>query len=146
MKWFRIALILVFLVITASFILGAEKLYSYNLHILPINSENCQSCHCSGYRFLCNYENMMEYISETRESTKGIPLVVPGKPDSSVVIWRLEGRLPNGEEIDSMPQNNDKLSEEKRQIYREWIEQGAVKSIVGVDDKKKWGQIKKMFR
>ncbi len=146
MKWFHVALILVFLVMTASFVLRAEKLYSYNRHIIPINDENCLGCHCGSYRFLCTHDSMMEYISELRESTKGVPLVVPGKPDSSVVIWRLEGKLPNGEEIDYMPQGSDKLPEEKRQIYREWIEQGAVKSIVGVDDTKKWGQIKKMFK
>jgi len=90
---------------------------------------------------------MMTYASETNEITKGLPLVAPGNPDSSVIIWRLEGRLPSGDPIDIMPASPvEQLSEETVVMYRDWIRQGAIETDVGVDDARNWSEIKTLFR
>ena len=147
MKYFFFVLIVISVFCLGTYLSNAEKIYTYNKHISPIQVENCYDCHCSIYRFLCNYESMMTYVSEINKKTKGIPLVTPGNPDSSVIIWRLEGKLPSGEPIGIMPASRwVKFSKETIQIYRDWIEQGAIETYVDVDDSRNWGEIKAMFK
>jgi len=124
----------------------AEGLRSFDKDIAPLwSSKECTGCHCSIFQFLCTYESMMKYTSETDERTKGVPIVNLADPDSSVILWRLKGRLPSGAEIDIMPVDLKPLTREEIGIVREWIAQGAPKSIVSVESTR-WGEIKKLFR
>ena len=66
-------------------------------------------------------------------------------PDSSVIIWRLKGKLPSGEEIGTMPPAGS-LSDEDIQKIVDWIKQGAPEDVVEVDDTMKWRDIKLKFK
>ncbi len=50
--------------------------------------------------------------------------VIPGDPDNSFLIQKLEG--PGSGEGDRMPQSNSSLSQEEIDVIRQWIEQGAL--------------------
>jgi len=119
--------------------------YSWNNNIDLISRENCYECHCSIYRFLCDYEQALAYICVDYPKTKGTPLVYPGHPDSSCIVWRIEGRLPTGEEIVYMPQGSDRLPDESIAVIREWIAQGAPKSLPVEVKPEPWGNIKRWF-
>jgi len=125
---------------------SAEKLYSFKRHIVPVLDEQCYGCHCSIYQFLCTYDSMMVYKSETDPRTKGVPIINIAKPDSSVILWRIRGKLPSGEDIDIMPVGFGKLPDETIDIFRKWIEQGAPETTVDVDNTRRWGEIKQIFR
>jgi hypothetical protein len=76
----------------------------------------------------------------------GISIVSPGLPDSSVIVWRLEGKLPGGESIIQMPRFEDPLPEETILMIRQWIASGAPKDPpVGVRENT-WGGIKQEYR
>jgi len=123
----------------------AADRYSWNSHIDPINSENCYECHCSNYRFLCDYERALAYICTDYPKTQGKPLVYPGHPDSSCIVWRIEGKLPTGDEIAYMPLGRDRLPDESIAVIREWIAQGALKSLPVEVKPESWGDIKRRF-
>ncbi len=139
--------IMIMLVLMNVAVLAADydEPLTWSRDIRDVTDHYCADCHCIIYRFLCDYESMMSYVSETNEKTTGTPLIVPGKPDSSVLIWRIEGELPSGEAIDIMPEGFDTLSVETVETFREWIRQGAVKEEVAVRPTR-WGRFKSLFR
>lgn len=102
---------------------AAEATVSFKAEVLPIFEANCVSCHHApdgqGYKVsgldLTSYQGVMK-------GTKYGPMVVPGEPDSSNLMWLLdwradpELRMPHGEE--QRPAN-------ERDTIRSWIRQGA---------------------
>jgi len=130
------------LVSVSALLLGAEENYTYNDNIKTILNQNgCIGCHS----YMGTYDALMARIS-TSSKTKDVPVVYPAKADSSVVVWRLEGELPDGSSIDLMPMGGSKLASATIQQVRDWIDQGAPEETVGVDDTKKWGEIKSLFK
>ncbi|MBN1292069.1 MAG: hypothetical protein JXB48_09550 [Candidatus Latescibacteria bacterium] len=133
---FPVMVVLVF----ASVIIAAD-IVIYD-DIKPVLSANCTTCHS----FLGSYDTIMAKTSDV-SVTKGKPIVEPAKPDESVLIWRLEGKLPNGDPLERMPQGGNPLSAETIQMFREWISQGATETPVNVQEQKHtWGKVKKLFR
>ena len=121
---------------------NAADNYTYNNDIKTIlQQNNCAGCHS----FAQSYSALMAQAS-TSSSTRDVPIVYSAKPDSSVLVWRLEGKLPDGGTIDSMPQGGNKLDNAVIQKVRDWISQGAPEETVAVDDSRKWGEIKALFR
>ena len=149
MKPSPILIIVLFVVCIGVLLSNAEELYTYKKDIEPIISKYCSSCHCSIYRFLCDYEIVTSYICEVHPKAIGIPLINVANPDSSVIIWRVKGELPSGEEIIKMPPEQPfqkHLTDKEIQIILDWIKQGAPEDIVEVDDTMKWRDIKRLFR
>jgi uncharacterized membrane protein len=92
----------------------------YAVHIAPILTRSCQSCHKAakhkGGLRLDSYELLM------RGGADG-PVVVPGNPKTSEILRRV--RLPSNDD-DSMPSDGDKpLTIEEIQMLERWIAAGA---------------------
>ena len=92
---------------------SADKL-SFDKHIRPILSENCFHCHGPD--------------GQTREADLALhnaddasAVIVPGDPRSSELVARIF------DEEDPMPpaDSNRSLTEEQKQMLRQWIEEGA---------------------
>ena len=95
----------------------------FNFHIRPILVQNCYLCHGpdpSGRKAdlrLDTYEGATALLKE------GGHAIVPGKPSSSQLIYRI-----NSEEEDQVmppPESNYKLSEREKALLEKWIDQGA---------------------
>jgi hypothetical protein len=61
-------------------------------------------------------------------ASRGMFEVVPARPDTSYLIWKLEGAGPNGEPIlgDRMPRGGARIPEADLELFRSWISEGAV--------------------
>ncbi len=90
--------------------------------IWPLLEDRCLSCH-SGATPNGDFDivNFDAWIHAT--SSSGNPYVVAGKPDSSELVWRLEGS--NG--LQRMPATGAPLPSETIELVRNWISQGAAK-------------------
>lgn len=88
--------------------------------IKPILDRNCTGCHA----WTKTAAGLVEKKSDSAP-TRGLRIVYPAKPDSSVLIWRLEGKLPSGRTIALMPKGRKKLDDASISRVRTWIAQGA---------------------
>ncbi|MEN9381129.1 MAG: hypothetical protein RI940_10 [Bacteroidota bacterium] len=103
-----------------------EKPISYNKDIRPILSDKCFSCHGpdvtkmkAGLR-LDKPENALAELTKN----KGHFAIVPGSPEKSELIRRIESNDPNV----IMPQPEShlaKLTPEEINIFKRWIKEGA---------------------
>ena len=126
------------LIISAS--LYAQGTYTFQENIQPVLNNNCLWCHS----FMESYESLL--AKQTTSAPIGIPVVYPGHPDSSMIMWRLQGELPSGESITRMPQFADPLPDETIQMFSEWIAAGALNTgPVGVQEKN-WGGVKLEYK
>ena len=134
---FLLPLLMIFI---AHFILVAENNVTYNADIKSlITAKGCSECH----PFTLTYNGLLEQKSELNN---GIPLVNPAKPDSSVLIWRIEGKTLSGSPLIRMPQGGPYYSEEEINIFRTWITQGALEDIVVDVEESTWSEIKMKFK
>ncbi|MDU0353721.1 DUF1549 domain-containing protein [Paraglaciecola aquimarina] len=98
---------------------GTNKI-EFNRDIRPILNENCTGCHGgvskqSGVSFIVREEALGRGHS-------GRLTVVPGDPDASGLIERIESKDPNIR----MPYKAPPLPAEKIALLRQWIAEGAV--------------------
>lgn len=89
--------------------------------IKPILDQNCVGCHA----WMKSSQSLLAQKSKG-PSTKDMPIVSVSKPDSSVIIWRLEGKLPSGAQLGQMPKGKAALPAETIGKIRAWIQQGAM--------------------
>lgn len=110
--------------------------------IAPLLAANgCTSCHV----FATGYTQIMSATSS--ETQIGQPIVASMEPDSSVLVWRLEGVIPSGPVINRMPKDSAALSAAEIGLVRTWISGGAPQSAtVRVDETTPWHEIKLRFR
>ncbi len=142
MKKAGLIALMILIMFIAHLVLVAQEGITFDADIRPVLDENgCSGCH----GFVTTYEGLLGKIS-TESATEGIPIVNPSKPDSSVIIWRLEGKLPSGNSITRMPKGDSQLSEETINLFKTWIEQGANQDIlVGIGKTHTWSEIKKKY-
>jgi cytochrome c553 len=100
-------------------LIDAATNYSYTSDIKPVFTNECVGCH---HEFEQAYNNIVGPKSE-ESPTKGLKLVYPSKPDSSVLVWRIEGKLPSGASLGQMPKFANKLPDATIQMIRAWITQ-----------------------
>lgn len=110
--------------------------------VAPIFSASCSFSSCHGGPNPPGYVQLGPASQVTpaaiREALVGVParaddrmlLVVPGEPDGSFLVRKLEGRfsdLPCAPDAcgDRMPQRNPPLDPRQLEIVRNWIAQGA---------------------
>lgn len=98
----------------------SEEKISFNQDIRPILNKSCTGCHGgvskqSGVSFIYREEALGRGHS-------GRLTIVPGKPNASELIARVESKDPNTR----MPYKAPALPEEEIQLLRKWIEQGAI--------------------
>jgi hypothetical protein len=101
---------------------AASAEMSFKEDVFPIFKGRCIDCHQPGGQGyeqsgldLSTYEGVMK-------GTKYGPIVVPGDPDSSNLMWLLDWRA--SPEL-RMPHGKKKLSTCDRDAIRSWIFQGA---------------------
>jgi hypothetical protein len=102
-----------------------EKLakISFNEHIQPILAENCYACHGvdAGSRKGELRLDRAEHAYAKRKD--GPPAVVPGKPDESPLVQRIEAK--DEKKIMPPPEAHKTLKPEQIARLREWIAEGA---------------------
>jgi hypothetical protein len=131
----KAALLLMFavLIIIAYQFSSSAETYTYNTNIKSITEGICKNCH----DFAASYTAVMAKTG----------FVIPGNPDGSVLVWRIEGRDAAGASITRMPDGGPYLSAATILIVRAWIAQGALEGQpTGVIEKTSWGSIKRMFK
>jgi len=91
---------------------------SYNEHIRPILVENCFACHGadSGSR-------EADLRLDRREDAIEYGAIVPGDPDSTVVLDRVYSDDP--EEVMPPPETKKQLTAEQKAMLSRWIAEGA---------------------
>ncbi|MCR4283367.1 MAG: hypothetical protein NUV72_10120, partial [Bauldia sp.] len=101
---------------------AAQVQMSFSEDILPIFKGRCISCHQPGG---AGYEKSgldLRTFEGLMKGTKYGPMVIPGDPDISNLIWLLDWRA--SPEL-RMPHGKKKLSICDRDDIRRWILQGA---------------------
>ena len=141
--------LVIFIVIAvASTFMGihAQNLYTFDADIKPILDSNCSSCHS----WMSSHESVLAKKSDASPATMALSIVYPGKPDSSVIVWRIEGALPGGGFISRMPQGEDKLADQTIQMVKDWIHQGALNELPVSAPPASWvpgwGEVKRQFK
>ncbi len=101
---------------------ATEAQVSFSKDVSPIFRDNCVSCHQprgEGYEKsgldLTNYEGVMA-------GTKYGPMIVPGNPEASNLMWLLDWRASPKLR---MPHGKGQLPANFRDTIRRWIQQGA---------------------
>ena len=132
----RLGTFVIALLIGAVFIgvLVAQGTPDYASEIQPILSGNCVGCHL----FTGSYEQVMA------KQSGADPLVVPGDVVASVLVWRLEGQKADGTAIGRMP-GGGSLTSEEIQLFKDWIDAGALAEAPTAVESRTWGQVKASF-
>lgn len=98
-------------------IIFPETDVSFEQHVQPLLNFNCSLSNChSEYSAAGNVITSSYYYLF---SSYNGALVIPGKPDNSVLIQILDGRLPHGY------LTFWQINENQQQGMRTWIEEGA---------------------
>ncbi len=101
---------------------AAAKL-SFNEAVQPILADNCYSCHGidAGSRKAELRLDRFEFATAKRKD--GGPAIVPGKPDDSPLIQRLETK--DEKKIMPPPESHKTLKPEQIALLRRWVAEGA---------------------
>ncbi len=102
---------------------GAGKL-QYNRDVRPILNEKCFHCHGTDAAHRKGDLRLDVRDSALKPAKSGDIAIVPGKPEESQVLKRVE--LPQDDE-DVMPPEKDgkPLTSEEKTVLRQWISEGA---------------------
>lgn len=95
-----------------------ERPVSYDRDVDPLMKKYCATCH--GRRTFRGNVSVVTFESLMR-SKKGKALIVPGQPDTSVLLLTMEGKKP------VMPPRKEELQPTKAEValIRRWIKEGA---------------------
>ena len=96
---------------------------SFNEHIQPILADACLACHGldAGSRKAGLRLDRFEHATAQRPD--GPPAIVPGRPDESPLIQRIESADPR--KMMPPPEAHKTISPEHRALLRRWIAEGA---------------------
>lgn len=101
-------------------VVTSQPQISYSADIQPIFNNNCAGgpCHIGGN---ANGLSLGSYADLMDGGNSG-DVVLPGNPDGSLIVRRLEGTITPRMPLDGPPY----LSSTEIQLIRDWIEQGAL--------------------
>ena len=119
----RLAPILTFLLLAAGPCAALEKV-SYNRQIRPLLSDQCFACHGPDASKRKSGLRLDLRDSALLPAKSGARAIVPGDPGQSELIARLSNADPD--ELMPPPSTHKSLSEEQKQLFQRWIEEGAV--------------------
>ena len=102
---------------------AAPKKISFNEHIQPILAENCYACHGAdpGSRKADLRLDRGEHALRKRK--EGEPAIVPGKPEESPLVQRIESK--DEKKIMPPPEAHKTLLPAQIALLRQWIAEGA---------------------
>jgi hypothetical protein len=90
----------------------------FNRDIRPILSDNCFFCHGPD-----KGQRKGKFRLDDRDSTLQKGAIVPGKPDQSPLVKRIFSN--DSDEVMPPPSSHKKLSEQQKDLLKQWIAQGA---------------------
>jgi hypothetical protein len=90
----------------------------YGQHVQPLFNQACTyaGCHDDG-----QHQSMLKLTSYDGVRYGGSLVVIPGKPDQSSLVLRIEGRVGT-----RMPLNRNPLNQNQINGIRAWIAEGAL--------------------
>ena len=94
----------------------------FNKDIKPILSENCYYCHGPDENTREAKLRLDDFDSAIAEKN-GIAAIVPNHPDDSELVFRIISDDP--EEILPPPESKLKLTQNQKNLLKEWIKSGA---------------------
>jgi mono/diheme cytochrome c family protein len=100
----------------------AEDPISFSRQIRPILSENCIACHGPDDKAR-KAKLRLDDEASAKSDRKGDTAIVPGKPELSSLIQRIESKDP--EEVMPPPKQHKVISPEQLALLKTWIRQGA---------------------
>ena len=100
----------------------AEDPISFSRQIRPILSENCIACHGPDDKAR-KAKLRLDDEASAKSDRKGDIAIVPGKPELSSLIQRIESKDP--EEVMPPPKQHKVISPEQLALLKTWIRQGA---------------------
>jgi hypothetical protein len=110
-----------FLLLLGSAAFAAEPTFTYD--IAPILAENCSGCHLSKVKMgglsLETYDGLMQGGSTGK-------VIAPGDSKTSRLYLMITGVI-----MPAMPMNSTRLSEDKVELIRAWIDAGAKAPVAG---------------
>lgn len=93
----------------------------FNRDIRPVLSEHCYACHGPGEQEAGL--RLDTVTTATEELSSGLRAIVPGRPNASELIVRINADDPDS--VMPPPHTNKPLSANTRETLRRWIEDGA---------------------
>ena len=102
----------------------------FSRDVAPLLTGTCATCHLTGAEAgkmaLVPKRAIASLVNVAAVSAPKLKRVVPGKPDESYLIMKLEGtHVKNGGTGSRMPFGAPPLSPERISLLRRWIAQGA---------------------
>ncbi len=101
----------------------ASAKLSFNDHIQPILAENCYACHGIDAGSRKAELRLDRFESATAKRKEGEPAIVPGKPNASPLIQRIESK--DEKKIMPPPEAHKTLKAGQIATLRQWIAEGA---------------------
>ena len=101
---------------------GAAEPISFSRQIRPILSENCIACHGPDEKAR-KAKLRLDDEASAKSDRKGDIAIVPGKPELSTLIQRIESKDPD--EVMPPPKQHKTISPEQLALLKTWISQGA---------------------
>ncbi len=102
--------------------LCAAEPINYSRQIRPILSENCIACHGPDEKGRKG-KLRLDDEQDAKRDRKGDFVILPGKPEQSELIKRLESKDP--EEVMPPPKQHKTIPAAQVALLKEWIKQGA---------------------
>ena len=115
--WIVVLSVVTMLVVLAEDVHAAEPL-QYNRDIRPLLAENCFACHGAD-----SAAREADLRLDQREVAIELKAIVPGTPGESELIARIMTDDPDL--LMPPPETKKSLSDEQKQVLRQWIEDGA---------------------
>ena len=119
----RFALITTFLALAAEPGAALDKV-SFNRQIRPLLSDQCFACHGPDAQKRKSGLRLDVRESALEPAKSGARAIVPGDPANSELLARLVNQDPD--EVMPPPSTHKSLSDEQKQLFQRWIEEGAV--------------------
>ncbi|MDH7516130.1 MAG: hypothetical protein QHI48_09680 [Bacteroidota bacterium] len=92
-----------------------EKDVSYSQHVQPFFNLRCATSGCHDDRTRAHGLSLTSYFALTERPG----IVIPGNSDASLLVQRIDGRLPHPPEIPILVNDN------QRKGIRTWVDEGA---------------------
>ncbi len=104
----------------------------FSKEVFPIFQEHCFKCH--GEKSQKGGVGLATYYHSRQLGDSGEALLAPGTPEKSGLIHRIEAEDPN----ERMPKDSAALSEDKIDVLRRWVAEGAQWPDDGWRPKRHW--------
>jgi hypothetical protein len=101
---------------------ATEPPVSFKDDVLPIFQVHCASCHAPGGEGTSASGLVLTSYQGVMKGTKFGPMVIPGDPETSNLMWLLDWRASPQLR---MPHGKQQLPVGERDTIRNWIRQGA---------------------